>query len=212
MLQEASDADAFKDADSTIAAKVGELIAFYSDKKNTNNDEKWIKKRDGDLKDVVNAVKASAPDTYEKYFGKVPFPTDFVPVLTDQANSLQMSNQQITVSYAGGGTGDPVGDERATGKGAPVKGVGPGNRSWDKLDNRMKQRIQKLMAASGGKVWVGQGWRDPAEQGGVPQAVLPRRWRPHVAGQEVEEASRRRPARLTRPLEPRDRTGRRPPG
>jgi len=144
------------------AGELGELINFFSSDK-TSDDSAFNDNAEKALK-YAEMVKAEDGKLYERFFGKAPGPFSNAPVETSEYKSLIMTSQQITSGLVSGGTGDPVGDERATGKSAPVKGVGPGHQSWDKLDNRMKDRIQKLMSASGGKVWVGQGWRDPKEQ------------------------------------------------
>jgi len=144
------------------AGELGELINFFSSTK-TSDDSAFNDNAEKAVK-YADMVKAKDRKLYERFFGKVPGPFSDAPVNTGEYQSLLMTSQQVTSGLIGGGSGDPVGDERAKSGGAPKKGVGPGNQSWDKLDNRMKERIQKLMAASGGKVWVGQGWRDPEEQ------------------------------------------------
>jgi len=161
MMSEANSAGLLQ-LETEEAGELGNLINFFSSDK-TSDDSAFNDNAEKAVK-YADMVREKDRKLYERYFGKAPGPFSNAPVDTPEYKSLIMSSQQITSGLVGGGTGDPVGDERATGTGAPRKGVGPGNQSWDKLDNRMKERIQKLMAASGGKVWVGQGWRDPKEQ------------------------------------------------
>jgi hypothetical protein len=171
-LGEAVEGDTFSDLASEEAAELASLITKMSGPDAMTKDAIWEETRE--VGDKYMSKLKSTPggkDIYKKYFGRISSPWSYEPIKTEQYDSLVMSSQQLleSATMTGGGSGDPVsggGGSRGDGnpwtpQGGAADGRGPGHPSWDKLDGRMKGRLGDLLKASGGKVWVGEGWRDP---------------------------------------------------
>lgn len=155
--------DAFGEMTPDDAAWINRLITYYSGQDPANsvvNDEKWGHR----IYDAQRWAKRlqSTPagmEIYKKYFGSVMDPTDsHHAVNTPEANAFVMSSKEIASGgYLDSNSGDPTGDGAPGGKGA-------GGSTWDRLDSRMKSRLQAMFSASGGKVWLGNGWRSEDQQ------------------------------------------------
>lgn len=163
LLTEANEAGDLSGLSTEEAAKVGQLIAFFSSEE-TSNDEKFRNKAE-EVLPYVEMVKEENRQLYRRFFGSAPDPFADTPVATDEYQSMIMTSQQTVDAYmsrgAPGGGGDPVGKNTAGMAFPTSKGVGPGHASWDNLDGRMKTRLTNLLRAAGGRLWVGNGWRDP---------------------------------------------------
>jgi len=150
------------------AAKIGRLIEFFSSDK--TSDDGQFRGKAQDVLEYTARARSSSPELYQKYFGNAKDPFSNTPIDTPEYQSLIMTGQQLVQAYIpGGGSGDPLGVNTSRGgdgnpwtlAGGAADGRGPGHPSWDKLDGRMKDRLSALLKASGGRVWVGEGWRDP---------------------------------------------------
>lgn len=161
MLSEAMTNGAIKPS-TRDAGEIARLSMFFSSEK-TSDDSAFNDNAEKVLKYAMS-VKEADPRLYAKYFGAAEDPFSNIAVDTTEYKTLLRNSQQVYDAYMeSGGSGDPVGrNSSASNLGRQSrKGIGPGNASWDNLDDRMKQRLTRLMAASGGRVWVGEGWRDP---------------------------------------------------
>ena len=72
------------------------------------------------------------------------------------------------IAAASGQTGDGAfaaygPDAYRTGDAVDDKVAAKGD-TWNKLDTRMKERLLKMFRASGGRVWLGNGWRSSQQQ------------------------------------------------
>lgn len=149
--------------DTSEGSELGRLIAFFQSDE-TSDDGKF-RSHTKDAMKFVERGKEAAPELWEEYFGSAQHPFTDAPISSTQYSTFPVTGQQAARSNmdtgAPGGSGDPIGNSPGTNTFPTTKGRGPGHPSWDRLDGRMKQRIHGLIAASGGRVWMGEGWRDP---------------------------------------------------
>lgn len=152
MLTDANDAGLFNNLSGREAANISDSLAFFSSG-NVTDDSKFFKaalRLDPALRTIRGSDEGRK--IYERYFGTMSDPYALAPINTEENKAMVMSNQDII----GGSTGDGSYDSGS------AKGTsGP---SWENLDSRMKTRLNQLFAASGGKVWLGQGWRSSEDQ------------------------------------------------
>lgn len=155
MLTELRDNSAFDKVNPETASEIVSLIDFFSNDNGTKYDDFYSSARKYQ-KDIAPIVKGSttASSVYRKYFGAVPDPFAFIPVTTAPANELVTTTSQILgKDESPNTTGDPV-DDRVASKGA----------TWSNLTPLMRSRLLSMFKASGGRVWLGNGWRSSKQQ------------------------------------------------
>jgi hypothetical protein len=193
LLDNSTSAGIMNDLPGSKAAEVRKLIEFYSSD-GTADDMKWAI-HGAMLQPILEKVQAhpQGKKLYREYFGNVSHPYAFEAITTGQYKSLIQNAQSIiqNPSTSGGGRGDPVEFERIStgvgkGNGNPWSGDvrdgrSAGHQTFDKLDPRMKKRLQDLIVASGGRVWVGEGWRSTQAQ----QDLFLQRYRPSPDGERT---------------------------
>ena len=167
------------------SAEIARLSTFFSDPAQTKNDSKFNDNAEDSMV-WFDEIRRKNPGLFKEYLGNVESPFSDKPVVSaGMASFVKTGLQQYQASVDSGGTGDAVGGLMsasgsilAKSSVLSKKGIGPGNASYDKLDPRMKDKVGKLVSASGGKVWINQGWRSPVEQ---EQGFL-RRYQPDPNG------------------------------
>lgn len=164
---------------------------FFNDPTRIYKDSEWLKfVRNGsgrtftfpDFMKILRQHRSalSGPSSrYSEYFGDVSDPFAFTPVNTSANYELlnQLEATTAPMSETGEQTGDGAFSKTGPSKsifgnqlGDPQTGGGlggmPSDRTWNGLDPRMKDRLLKLFAASGGTVYLGTGGgtRSEAEQ------------------------------------------------
>jgi Lysozyme like domain len=182
-LDEAQSTGKFTDLTTQDAAELGELVAFFGSDKVFDDSALWNNKAKADK--FVTKIRGT--DVWTKYFGSgITDPFGLTPVNTTQSQSLIMSAEQsYQAAVSGGQTGDGVfskagGSRRGSsgrfrqrlkardpypkgGDAIEDKAVAKGD-TWNLLDSRMKTRLLAMFRASGGRVWLGNGWRSEQQQ------------------------------------------------
>jgi hypothetical protein len=164
---------------------IQDFINFYGSDA-VFDDSKWFKNRD---KVWPYLLQLRDGPIWKEYFGDNKDPLGFQPIHTQQNISLVqsasgVSSEEKSTSESTGPAPNPnsgssqqqPGDPYQPGADSRNSATGP---TWDKLDNRMKQRLLQLFSASGGKLWLGNGWRSESEQ----RTMFLSRYKPDPSGE-----------------------------
>ena len=167
-LDEAVKTGAITPASSSEGTAIADLVNFFSSGDKVRNDSDLWSNRS---KAEPFISKLRHGEIWKKYFGPLSDPFDYKPVTTEQSKSLVMTGAEAYAAGTGQAsatTGDAMfaatgSDLWRTGDAIDDRAIGKGD-TWNKLDSRMKDRLLKLFRASGGRVWLGGGWRSTAQQ------------------------------------------------
>jgi hypothetical protein len=154
------------------------MQSFYNDPERVLKDSEWERfsqeggGRTFTFRDFLNTMAShrsamSGPaERYKDYFGAVADPFVFTRISTAPYNELlnQLEAQTAPPAETGDGPfaltgptktifGNQLGDPSSGGG----TGMQPTDSSWNGLDPRMKDRLLRLFAASGGQVYLGEG-------------------------------------------------------
>lgn len=163
-LDEALSSGALSAKTSTEGAELRELVDFFGSDEVFNDDKLWSNK--GKAAKYVDRIRSS--EIWRRFFGSVSDPFSFQVNSTAESQSLVMTGDEM---YALGGAQTGDGAFAMTGRDPYPRGgdaiddraVGKGD-TWNRLDSRMKTRLLALFRASGGRVWLGNGWRSSQQQ------------------------------------------------
>lgn len=175
------------------------MRTFFNDPSRVYKDSEWERYtqpgggRTFTFRDYLNLMGAnrsalSGPASrYREYFGDVQDPFTFSPINTQPYNSL-LDQLEATTAPPSESTGDGAFAARGPSPfgfqlGDPGTDRSVADSSWAGLDPRLKDRLLRLFAASGGQVYLGGGGgtRSTAAQ----EAMFRDRYRPSANG-EVE--------------------------
>jgi hypothetical protein len=162
-LDEAQSTGALKTVTTSEASALAELVMFFSSTGVFDDGKLWSNKEKAS--GFVGKIRNT--DVWKKYFGSLSDPFAFTPNTSEQSNSLIMTPEQAYaagVAQTGDGAFSAMGFDRwSTGDAIDDKVTAKGD-TWNKLDSRMKERLLKLFRASGGRLWLGNGWRSSSQQ------------------------------------------------
>jgi Lysozyme like domain len=181
-LDDAISTGALKITGTSEGADLRELVDFFSSDAVFDDGKLWSNK--DKAKKYIDRINTSA--SWRKFFGSVSDPFAYTPVTTDESKSLIMTGEQVYGGGAPTGGGPQSGDavfakvddghsrwsmlrqarrDPFPGGGDAIedKAVAKGD-TWNLLDSRMKARLLQLFRASGGRVWLGNGWRSEQQQ------------------------------------------------
>lgn len=160
MFEELISAGTFADVKSTEeATQISDVVRIVGTPEEIEDDDTWDRWHQIVLKWLGYARRAQPESThkiYTKFFGDVSDPFAMQPVETAEARAMIVSSADIL------GATDQTGDGDFD-KGTAKNTSGP---SWDRLDPRLRSKLEAMFAASGGKVWLGAGggWRSSEAQ------------------------------------------------
>ena len=162
-LDEGMSTGVFKNLTTSQGAELGDLVSFFSSDGVFNDDKLWSNKAKAET--YVRQLRGT--DLWRKYFS-ISDPFGYTPNTTPESQGLVMSAEQTYSSRSGTGDGAfslMSGHDTYPNGGDPIddRNAGYGD-TWNKLDSRMKDRLTKLFRASGGRVWLGNGWRSQSQQ------------------------------------------------
>ena len=162
-LDEAVTTKAIKLEGTGEAADLDALVSFFGS--DAVFDDAKLQSTRAKAEPYITKLRGS--EVWRKYFGSVHEPFAFQPVTTNESTGLVMTPEQRYSAGSQGGDPVPQGGDPFPHLGDPISDKAEGQgESWNKLDNRMKERLLKMFRASGGKVWLGGGggWRSTAAQ------------------------------------------------
>lgn len=145
---------AFNGISNDTAAEIAKELEFFQSTSVTN-DDKFNNKKDAFRKKVMPLISGNkdAMAIFSQIFGNtgVQDPFDWNHAVdTPESQSLIISSNDIL------GKADSTGD--------PEVGKGAKGDTWDKLDPKMQSRLNQMFTDSGGRVWLGNGWRSEQQQ------------------------------------------------
>ena len=168
-LDEAMTSGALKLESTTEGTEVGSLVEFFGSDGVFNDDKLWSNK--GKAKKYIDRLQGSA--VWKKYFS-ITDPFAYQENNTAQNKSLIMTPEQAYAAASGQAGATPTGDPMFDGSrpidpfplgGDPVSDRAEGTgETWNKLNSQLKERLLRLFRASGGRVWLGGGWRSSTAQ------------------------------------------------